>query len=203
MAVVVAAGLAGWMVARLALPAALAGAVLIIGALAAARRPALSLGMLVALAILAPYLIVPVRVGAQPPVISVLLAAVIGASAVAMVRRRWAPTPDPILIAQGLYLVLILVATGLALPVSRDIEALQTGLKLAMAAAVPFLVVMWLPRWAIHRYAQPIIVGAAGMQAALAILLYVTGEAGIEFLAALAPAGYPSSDIFSGSCPTK
>ena len=194
-AVVVAAGLAGWMVARLALPAALAGGVLIVGALAAARRPALSLGVLVALAILAPFLIVPVRLGAQPPVISVLLAVVIGASAVAMVRRRWVPTPDPVLIAQGLYLLLILVATGLALPVSRDIEALQTGLKLAMAAAVPFLVVMWLPRWAIHRYAQPIIVGAAGMQAALAILLYVAGAAGIEFLATLAPAGYPSADI--------
>ncbi len=183
------------MAARLAPPAALAGGVLLVGALTAARRPALGLGALIALAILAPFLIVPVRVGAQPPIISVLLVVVIGASVVAMVRRRRAPVRDPILLAQGLFLLLILVATGLALPVDRDVEALQTGIKLAMAASVPLLVVTWLPRQAIVRYGPPLIVSAAAVQGALAVVLYVAGDAGIRFLEALAPAGYPASDV--------
>ena len=183
------------MAARLAPPAALAGGVLLVGALTAARRPALGLGALIALAILAPFLIVPVRVGAQPPVISVLLVVVIAASVVDLVRRRRAPVRDPILLAQGLFLLLILVATGLALPVNRDVEALQTGIKLAMAASVPLLVVTWLPRQAIVRYGPPLIVSAAAVQGALAVVLYVAGDAGIRFLEALATAGYPASEV--------
>lgn len=183
------------MAARMQPAAAIAGGVLVVGALAAARRPALGLGGLIALAILAPFLIVPVRVGAQPPVIALLLALLIGASAVAVVRRSHALFRDRILIVQGVYLLLILLATGIAWPVSRDVEALQTGLKLAMAAAVPLLVVMWLPRSAIARHGQLVIVGAGALQAALAVGLHLAGDAGIRFLAAMSPAGYPAADI--------
>ena len=183
------------MAARLPPSAAISGGVLVVGALAAARRPALGLGGLVALAILAPFLIVPMRVGAQPPVIAVLVALLIGASAVAVIRGRRALSRDRILIAQGVYLLLILLATGITLPVSRDVEALQTGLKLAMAGAVPFLVVMWLPRSSIARHGQLVIVGAGAVQSALAVGLHLAGDAGIRLLAALSPAGYPASDI--------
>lgn len=183
------------MAARLAPAAAISGGVLIVGAVAVARRPALGLGGLIALALLAPFVIVPVRVGAQPPVIAVLVALLIGASALAVVRGRHSLSRDRILIVQGLYLLLILVATAIAWPISRDFEALQSGLKLAMAAAIPALVVMWLPRSAIARHGQLVIVGAAAVQAALAVVLHLAGDAGIRFLEALSPAGYPASDI--------
>lgn len=194
-AVALAAVLAGWMAARLPPAAAIAGGVLVVGALAAVRRPALGLGGLTALAILAPFVIVPVRVGAQPPVIAVLAALLIGASALAVIRGARSISRDRILIVQGLYLLLILVATAIAWPINRDFEALQTGLKLAMAAAAPLLVVMWLPRSVICRHGQRVIVGAAAIQAALAVVLHLAGDAGIRFLEALAPAGYPASDI--------
>ena len=183
------------MAARLQPAAALAGGVLLVGALAAVRRPALSLAGLIALAILAPFLIVPARVGAQPPVIAVLLALLIGASALAVVRGSRTLSRDPILVVQGLYLLLILLATGIALPVSRDFEALQTGLKLAMAAAVPLLIVLWLPRSSLGRYGPPVIVAAGAAQAALAVGLHLAGDAGTRFLAGLSPAGYPATDI--------
>jgi len=183
------------MAARMQPAAAIAGGVLVVGALAAARRPALGLGGLIALAILAPFLIVPVRVGAQPPVIALLLALVIVASAVAVVRGSRALSRDRILVVQGVYVLLIFLATGIAWPAGGDVEALQTGLKLAMAASVPLLVVMWLPRSAIVRHGQLVIVGAGALQAALAVGLHVAGDAGIRFLAAMSPAGYPAADI--------
>ncbi len=183
------------MAARLQPAATIAGGVLVVGAVAAARRPAPALAGLVALAILAPFLIVPVRVGAQPPVIAVLSALLIAASAVAVVRESRALSRDRILIAQGVYLLLILLATGVALPVSGDVEALQTGLKMSMAAAVPLLVVMWLPRASIARHGQLVIVGAGAVQAALAVGLHLAGDAGIRLLSALSPAGYPASEI--------
>lgn len=194
-AIALAAGLAGWMAARLQPSAAITGGVLLVGALAAIRRPAFGLGGLVALAILAPFAIVPVRVGAQPPVIAVLLALLIGASALAVVRGNRALSRHRILVVQGLYLLLILVAAGISWPLNRDFEALQTGLKLAMAAAVPALIVMWLPRSVISRRGQRLIVGAAAVQAALAVVLHLAGDAGIRFLEALSPAGYPAADI--------
>ncbi|MCY4115180.1 MAG: O-antigen ligase family protein [Chloroflexi bacterium] len=194
-AVALAAGLAGWMAARLQPSAAMAGGVLLVGALAVVRRPALGLGGLLALAIVAPFVIVPVRVGAQPPVIAVLLALLIGATALAMVRGSRTLSRDRILIVQALYLLLVLLATGIAWPIERDFEALQTGLKLAMAAAVPLLVVMWLPRSSIRRHGQLVIVGAAAVQAALAVALHLAGDVGIRFLEALSPAGYPAADI--------
>ena len=183
------------MAARLPPAAAIAGGVLVVGAVAAVRRPALGLGGLIALSILVPFVIVPVRVGAQPPVVAVLLALLIGASAVAVIRRSRTLSRDRILIVQGCYLLLILLATGIALPLNRDFEALQTGLKLAMAAAEPMLVVMWLPRSAIARHGQLVIAGAAAAQAALAVAVHLAGDAGIRFLAELSPAGYPASDI--------
>lgn len=183
------------MAARLQPSAAMAGGVLLVGALAVVRRPALGLGGLLALAIVAPFVIVPVRVGAQPPVIAVLLALLIGATALAMVRGSRTLSRDRILIVQALYLLLVLLATGIAWPIERDFEALQTGLKLAMAAAVPLLVVMWLPRSSIRRHGQLVIVGAAAVQAALAVALHLAGDVGIRFLEALSPAGYPAADI--------
>ena len=183
------------MAARLQPAAAIAGGVLVVGGLAAVRRPALGLGGLIALAILAPFLIVPVRLGAQPPLVAVLLALLIGASAVAVLRGSRTLPRDRILVAQGVYLLLVLLAAGIAWPVSRDVEALQTGLKLAMAAAVPLLVVMWLPRSAIARHGQLVVVGAGAVQAALAVGLHLAGDAGIRFLEALSPAGYPAADI--------
>lgn len=183
------------MAARLQPSAAIAGGVLVVGGLAAARRPALGLSGLIALAILAPFLIVPVRLGAQPPVIAVLVALLIGASAVAVLRGSRTLPRDRILVVQGVYLLLVLLATGIAWPVSRDVEALQTGLKLAMAAAVPILVVMWLPRSAIARHGQLVVVGAGAIQAALAVSLHLAGDVGTRFLEALSPAGYPAADV--------
>ncbi len=189
------AGLSGWMAARLVAPAALAGAVLVAGAALAARRPALGLGVVVALAILVPFIVVPVRLGAQPPVILILLSVIVAASALAIGRGFRPPWRDRVLAIQGLFIVLIVVATLLAIPIGQDVEALQTGLKLALAATVPFLVVMWVPAQAIRRYGAPLVILAATTQATVAIALHLAGDPGVEFLGALAPAGYPAADV--------
>ena len=188
-------GLVGWMAARLPVPGVLAGGVLLAGIAAAVRNPVLVLALIVVLAMFVPFIIAPSFFGAAPPVISVLVTALVGVSMVAIVKGRRPAWRDRVLGLQAIYLVLIIVATVLAWPAARDVESLQTGLKLALAAAVPALVVMWVGQRELRRYAPVLIISAAAVQAVFAVGLHVAAETGVEFLAALAPAGYPSSSI--------
>jgi multisubunit Na+/H+ antiporter MnhF subunit len=183
------------MAARLPIPGVLAGGVLLAGIAAAARKPVLALALIVVLAMVVPFIILPVRLGAAPPVISVLLTAVVGVSFVEIVRGCRPAWRDRVLGLQAIYLGLILVATVLALPWARDIEPVQAGLKLALAAAVPALVVMWVRQRELRRYGPVLIISAAAIQAVFAVVLHVAAETGVEFLTALAPAGYPSANI--------
>ena len=74
-AMVAAAAMAGWLAAAAPAPSAIAGGLALGAVVAAIARPGVGLAIVAGLALVAPFLIVPVRIGAQPPVLDVVVAA--------------------------------------------------------------------------------------------------------------------------------
>ena len=183
------------MVTYLGLAPAIAGVVLMVGVVAAVRKASVALGVVTGLAMLVPFIVVPVRIGVQPPVIVVLLAVMACASVVAIAKGRRVAWRDPVLCGQGALAVLITMASILVFPVRQDAEGLQTGLKLALAVTVPLMVVIWIPPTVLRRYGPTIVITSVAVQAAVAVFLYFAGTVGVVMLSSLAPAGYPDVDI--------
>ncbi len=190
-----AAGTAGLLAATQAAPAALAGGLVVIGVLAGVARPPVGLALLAAAGLLAPFLVVPVRIGAQPPVVDALLAAVIAGTAVRILAGRRIRAPGWLWIGLGAQVVLTAAAILAAWPGSGDVEAVQYGVKLMLAATAPLWLLACWRRDRIWRIAPALVTLAVALQSVLAIGLHLAAERGAGFLAALAPAGYPAEEI--------
>ena len=89
-----AAGLAAWLAVAFATPAAVAGALTLAGAIVAFARPPLGLALIAGLALTAPYFVVPIRLGSQPPVIDVVLLATLAGTARALWRGQARGAPS-------------------------------------------------------------------------------------------------------------
>ncbi len=190
-----AAGLAAWLAVAFSTPAAVAGGLTLVGAIVAFVRPPLGLVLIAGLALTVPFFVVPVRVGAQPPVIDVVLVATLAGTARALWRGRRATFPRWFGLAIGTLAAAYLISSAVAWPGREDTEALQYGVKLALAAALPLAALAWARAETLERYAPPLVTTALALQAAVAIALLATGDAGSGFLAALSPGGYPAESI--------
>ncbi len=182
-------------------PAATAGAIAVLGALVGFARPAGGLAAALLLALLAPFLVVPQRIGVQPPVLDVVVAATSLGIAVQAIRRgrgvaRARPRiPRWLLLVVALGAVLPLASGAAAYAASSDRDATQVAVKMSLYGLTPLMVALTCRSANVYRRATTLVVAATGLQALTAIGLHLAGPGGIEALRSLAAAGYPSTNV--------
>ena len=182
-------------------PAALAGGIAALGAALGLVRPANGLLAALVVAMLAPFLVVPQRLGVQPPVLDVIVAATFLGIAVRLTSRRrelssgLKVTPRWLvgLVAAGT--VLPLAAGAAAFAGSSDADAAQVAVKMSLYALTPLMVALICRGDRAPRAVTTLIAAAAATQALVAIVLHMAGPAGIQALEGLGSAGYPSMDV--------
>ena len=182
-------------------PAALAGTVAALGVVVGFARPTGGLAVALLVALLAPFLVVPQRFGAQPPVLDVVVAATyLGIAIQAMQRRHsvlctWQRMPRWLALVVALGALLPLASGPAALAASGDREATQVAVKMSLYGLTPLIVALTCRSATVFRGATTLVVVAAALQALAAIGLHFAGSAGIEALRSLDAAGYPSTNV--------
>lgn len=182
-------------------PAAIAGAIAVLGALVGFARPAGGLAAALLLALLAPFLVVPQRIGVRPPVLDLVLAATYLGIAVAAIQRRrivvrgWQLTPRWLAPVVALGVMLPLASGAAALAALNDREATQVAVKMALYGLTPLMVAHTCRSASALRYTTTLVAAATALQALIAIGLHVAGAGSIEALRLLDTAGYPSTNI--------
>ena len=182
-------------------PAALAGGAAALGVALGLARPAWGLVTALAIAMLAPFLVVPQRLGLQPPVVDLIVAATLAGTAVRAIqgrpelRRGWNVIPRWLLLVVTLGATLPLAAGAAAFGASSDGEAAQLAVKMSLYALIPPMVAVWWQGSRSPGTLGALITAAAALQAGVAIVLHLAGAAGIQFLESLGTAGYPTADV--------
>ena len=182
-------------------PAALAGALAGLGVVLGLTHPTRGLALALLTALLVPFLVVPQRVGVQPPVLDVIVSATYLGVALHVIRHRrdvlhrWHLTPPWFVVLVALGALLPLAAGAAALAASGDGEAVQVAIKMSLYSLTPLMVVLTCRSDDAPRIACMLVVAAAALQALIAIVLHLAGAGGIEALQALGTAGYPSTNI--------
>lgn len=201
LAVAAAATLAGLLGGSRLPPAALAGGLAALGAALGLARPVYGALAALLVALMVPFLVVPQRLGAQPPVLDVVVAStLVGTAARAVWGRRafaarWEVTPRWLMVTVAAGAALPLFAGGAAFAAAGDVEAVQVAAKMSMYALTPLMAALVCPgRRSISALPLPV-TAAAALQAAVAIVLHMAGTVGVQALEALGAAGYPSADV--------
>ena len=164
-------------------------------------RPAWGLATAVLVAMLAPFVVAPQRLGVQPPVLDLIVAAAVAGIAIGAIRgrpasgREWHLIPRWLLAAAALAVMLPLMAGAAAFGASSDGEAAQLAVKMSLYALVPPVVAVSCAGSRSLRTLGCLVTAAAAMQAGVAIGLHLAGATGIQFLESLGTAGYPTADI--------
>lgn len=194
-ALVIAALIAGTLSGGREAPAAIAGAIAAVGLAFGVARPIVGLAIACIVALIAPFLIVPQRLGIQPPILDVIVVSVLLGVLVERVRRpgNMAPVWLQILVVVGV--ALPLAAGAAALVDVNQIEAFQIAIKMALYGATPLVVFYAVRMRSVLRSSVSLITGALTIQALLTLVIYVSGSAGLAALEGLAVAGYPSSGV--------
>lgn len=182
-------------------PAALAGGLAVLGAVLGLTRPPSGLLLALLTALMVPFLVVPQRVGVQPPVLDVIVSATYLGVGLQVLRHRrdmthrWSLTPPWFVVLVALGALLPLAAGAAALAASGDGEAAQVALKMSLYSLTPLMVVLTCRSDHAPRIASMLVVAAAALQALIAVVLHLAGAGGVEALQALGTAGYPSTNI--------
>ena len=198
-ALTAAAALAGILGGARMPPAAVAGAVAALGVVLSLARPATGLLAALVVALTAPFLVVPQRVGLQPPVLDVIVAAAFAGSAVRVIRGHWRAgqlwdlIPGWLVGVAALGAALPLAAGAAAFAASSDGEAAQLAVKMSLYALVPLLAAVLSRELRSLRMVGFVVAAAAAAQAGAAIILHLAGPAGIQWLESLGTAGYPTT----------
>ena len=182
-------------------PAALAGGAAVLGIALGLLKPAHGLLAALAVALLAPFLVVPQRLGVQPPVLDLIVAAAICGIAIRVVRERreWVPRLE--LVPRWL---VVLAAVGAALPLaagaaafgaSSDGDAAQVAAKMSLYSLTPLMLALVCLRVRSLEPLAIVVTTAAAIQALMAIALHLAGSAGIQALETLGAAGYPPTGV--------
>lgn len=174
---------------------AFVGAITILGLLLSIARPLNGLAIATCLGLLAPFLVVPQRLGVQPPILDLL---VLGAF-VGLVARL---NRDDFGMLSRWWIALVVVAAGWPILASlatyagrTEWQSWQFAAKLSLYTATPLMVVMARPsRRSVQSFMVLVSLGTV-LQAIFTISLYWMGGAGITVLGSLGAVGYPVSDI--------
>ncbi|MCY3749659.1 MAG: O-antigen ligase family protein [Chloroflexi bacterium] len=195
------AALAGVLAGARTPPAAIAGALAALGVALGLARPVWGLAAALLVAMLAPFLVVPQRLGVQPPVLDLIVAATLAGAAIRAIRDRREKRrgrdliPGWLLVVVALGATLPLAAGAAAFGASSDGEAAQLAMKMSLYALVPAMVaVSWRRSRALGTLGALVTVAAA-VQAGAAFVLHLAGAAGIQFLESLGTAGYPTTGV--------
>ena len=161
------------------LPISLTWLILLAIIAAAAILPDAAFLKLAAVAFLLPFAVVPVRLGVQPPIFELGLAAVV-ASVLLRSRPRLVGLPklspaDPRLWVGG-FLLAGLVATAVALARSWDVQQFQYAGKLGLGVCAFYLAASWSRRRGFARELMLVIAVAGAVQALLATAMYFKPE---------------------------
>ena len=200
-ALAAAAVLAGVLAGTRTPPPALAGGIAALGVALGLARPAWGLTAALLVAMLAPFLVIPQRVGVQPPVLDVIVAAAVAGIVIEAIRGRpelrrgWNLIPRWLLVVVALGATLPLAAGAAAFGASSDGEAAQLAVKMSIYALVPPVVAVSWQGSSSPRNFGSLITTAAALQAGVAIILHLAGAVGIQFLESLGTAGYPTVGV--------
>ena len=164
-------------------------------------RPAAGLLAALGVALAAPFLVIPQRLGLQPPVLDVIVVATLaGIAARAVLDRKslvdeWDLTPRWLVGLVGLGSALPLAAGAAAFGASGDGEAAQVAVKMSLYALAPLLAALTWRGTRTLRVVAGLVAAAAAVQAVAAIVLHLAGAAGIQWLGSLGTAGYPTTGV--------
>ncbi len=168
--------------------------VLLVVLVVAAIRPDIAFLGLVALAFLLPFAIVPVRLGAQPPIFELGLAVTVAST---LVRSRpfsqalpKLSLANPYLWVAG-FLLVGLVSTVISLSRSWDLQQLQYASKLGLGVSAFYLVANWSRRRGFARKLMLVIVASGVIQAALATTMYFNSKWSDSVFTWVQAVGYP------------
>ena len=182
-------------------PAALAGGLAALGATLGFVRPGSGLLAALVVALLAPFLVVPQRLGVQPPILDVIVVTTFLGIAVRVILGRSESIRPWKLVPRWL---VVLVAAGMALPLgagaaafaaSSDGEAAQIAVKMSVYALTPLMVALVCSQAFSLRSIAALVTLTAAVQALVAIVLHLAGPSGIQALEGLGAAGYPSTGV--------
>ena len=199
--VAAAATLAGLLGGAKPLPAALAGGLAVIGGALGFARPVYGALAALLVALMVPFLVVPQRLGVQPPVLDVIVASTfVGTAARAVWGRRefvsrWEVMPRWLMVAAAAGAALPLFAGAAAFVAAGDVEAVQVAAKMSMYALTPLMAALVCPRRGSTTALAVLVTAAAALQAAVAIVLHMAGAVGVQALETLGAAGYPSTGV--------
>ncbi len=162
----------------------------------AAIRPDVALLILTAVAFLLPFAVVPIRLGVQPPIFELGLAAVF-AWVLLRSRPRLVELPklspaDPRLWVSG-FLVAGLVATAVSLARSWDVQQLQYASKLGLGVGAFYLAASWSRQRGFARKLMLVVAVAGAIQALLATAMYLKPEWSEAVFSWVESIGYPAS----------
>ncbi len=196
-----AAILAGVLAGGRPAPASVAGGVAALGIALGLLRPGHGLVAALAVALLAPFLVVPQRFGVQPPILDSIVAATFIGIAVRAVpgghrpMARWQRIPRWLLGLVVAGAALPLAAGAAAFGAAGDGEAAQVAVKMSLYGLTPVMVALVCSREFSHQALAAVITTAAAAQAMLAIALHLAGPIGVQILEQLGTAGYPTSGV--------
>ncbi len=182
-------------------PAALAGGLAVLGAALGLMRPAQGLMAALAVALLAPFLVVPQRFGVQPPVVDGIVAATfLGVALRGVTGRRGEfpgseSTPRWLVGVTAVAAALPLAAGAAAFAASHDGQAAQVAVKMSLYGLTPVMAALMCPRACSLRAVAAVVTAGAALQALVAIVIHLSGPAGIQALEGLGTAGYPSTGV--------
>lgn len=194
--VVGAAMLAGVVVQRGPIPAA-AAILGLVAAVVVASDARAGLWVMVAVAALLPYAVIPVKVVITPPVLEVIGLAVLTVWSIQLFLRRDSAIPiHPAVAAVAVYLSVSLFAFILGVGRGYTTQTFHDYAKFLVGSSVFF--VAWTVLGTLHdvRRTTVVFLGSAGVAAAIGLVLYAGGPSlTLTVLSRLVPYGYPSSRI--------
>ena len=174
---------------------AFVGALTILGLLLSIARPLNGLVIATCVGLLAPFLVVPQRLGLQPPILDLLVIGAFVGIATRFNRDGFGLLPRWLV-------VLVVIAAGWPIIASlaaysgrAEWQSWQFALKLSMYTATPLIVALARPSRRSVQWFVALVGYGTVLQAIFAISIFWMGEAGIAVLGRLGSVGYPASEI--------
>ena len=174
---------------------AIVGSLTIIGVVLGLTRPLHALAVAALLSTVAPFLVVPQRMGIQPPVVDLVVVAAFLGLVIRFNRHEFGSLPRwliaIVVVAAGLpFLAALAAYSG-----RPEWQSWQIAAKLSFYTATPLMVAVASPSRRSVQTVVALIACATALQAGLASGLYWMGGTGIAFLTSLGAVGYPLLDV--------
>jgi O-antigen ligase len=175
--------------------AAIVGSLTVFGVVIGFARPLQGLGVAAFLSIFAPFLVVPQRLGIQPPVVDLVVVVAFLGIVSRFNRYEYRSLPHWLIAVVVLAAGLPILASMAAYSGRPEWQTWQTAAKLSFYTATPLIVAMLSPSARSVRSCVTLVACATTLQAGLAIVLFWMGGTGIAVLASLGAVGYPALDV--------